>query len=490
MGSRRVWFLLVCVIGLAAAGGQDRSDLPNVLIVLADDLGYGDLGCYGNEVVRTPHLDGFAAEGMRFTDCYAAAANCSPARTGLMTGRTPYRVGIFSAIPFMSPMHVGSGEVTIATLLAGAGYETCHVGKWHLNGLFNLPGQPQPDDHGFGHWFSTQNNALPNHRNPYNFVRNGIPVGPLEGYAADLVVAEAAEWLRDKRDESRPFFMYVCFHEPHEPIATAERYEAMYEAFEDPSQRAHHGNITQMDAAFGRLMGVVDELGLREDTLVFFTSDNGPALTRYHPYGSAGSLRAKKGHVYEGGIRVPGIVRWPGRVAPGAVSEEAISGVDLLPTLCAVAGVAVPEDRALDGADIVPVLEGRALERATPLYWHFNLATSDVKVAMREGDWKLCARLDREAAKAGGGLTAEQMSVLKEAELTGFELYHLRRDAGETEDLSKVEPERFAAMKAKLEERYREVRDEAPVWPEWEPVRYEAGRIEWPGYEALISPPR
>ena len=130
------------------------------------------------------------------------------------------------------------------------------------------------------------------------------------------------------------------------------------------------------------------------------------------------------------------------------------------------------------------------MEREKPLYWHFNLATSEVKVAMREGDWKLCARLDRDSAKAGGGLTAEQMTVLKEAELTGFELYDLKRDGGEAEDLSGAEPERLAAMKAKLEEMYRGVRGEAPVWPEWEPVRYEAGRIEWPEYEALIRPPR
>ena len=149
---------------------------PNILIVLADDLGYGDLGCYGNKIVKTPNLDRFARQGMRFTDCYAAAANCSPSRTGVMTGRTPTRVGIHNWIPMLSPMHVSSKEITIAKLLQQNGYDTAHVGKWHLNGRFNLPGQPQPNDHGFNHWFSTQNNALPNHKNPYNFVRNGIPV--------------------------------------------------------------------------------------------------------------------------------------------------------------------------------------------------------------------------------------------------------------------------------------------------------------------------
>ncbi len=191
---------------------------PNFVIVLADDLGYGDLACYGHELIKTPQLDQFAVRSLRLTDCYSAAPNCSPSRTGLMTGRTPYRVGIHSWIPMFSPMHVSVQEITIATLLRRAGYATCHVGKWHLNGRFNLPGQPQPSDHGFDYWFSTQNNVLPTHHNPENFVRNGTPVGRLNGYSAQLVVDEVTRWLREEWDAQKPFFLYVCFHEPHEPI--------------------------------------------------------------------------------------------------------------------------------------------------------------------------------------------------------------------------------------------------------------------------------
>ena len=171
--------LLFFVISLSVVFG--RGQPPNILIVLADDLGYGDLGCYGNQIVKTPNLDQFAREGMRFTDCYAAAANCSPSRTGLMTGRTPTRVGVHNWIPMLSPMHVPKDEITIATLLRNGGYDTAHTGKWHLNGWFNLPGQPQPNDHGFNHWFSVQNNGLPNHKNPWNFVRNGTPLGTIKG---------------------------------------------------------------------------------------------------------------------------------------------------------------------------------------------------------------------------------------------------------------------------------------------------------------------
>ncbi|MDA1314844.1 MAG: sulfatase [Acidobacteria bacterium] len=478
--TRRQWLQagLGAIAGARALGAA--GERPNILIVLSDDLGYGDLACYGNPVIRTPHLDRFAKEGLRFTDCYAGAPNCSPSRTALMTGRTPTRVGIHNWIPMLSPMHVKAEEITVATLLRRAGYETCHVGKWHLNGMFNLSG-PQPSDHGFDHWFSTQNNALPNHHNPYNFVRNGIPVGPLDGYAAHIVVDEAARWLRQDWDRAKPFFQYVCLHEPHEPIASAARFADLYPS-DDPSYSAHHGNVTQMDDAFGRLMGALNEMGLRENTLVFFTSDNGPAITSIHPHGSAGPLRDKKGYVYEGGIRVPGILRWPGHTSAGTESSEPICGVDWLPTLCEVAGVAAPSDRAIDGTSLLPAVEGKPISRKTPLYWHFNAAQGEPKVAMRDGDWKILARLTGPETKQGGGIQAVDQRALKTAELTGFELYNLRDDIGEKQDLAASEPERLKQMLAKLRPMYSEVRDESPTWPEWEFARYEGGRIEWPAY--------
>ncbi len=478
--TRRQW--LQAGLGAIAAARAVRAagERPNILIVLADDLGYGDLACYGDPVTRTPHLDRFAEDGLRFTDCYAGAPNCSPSRTALMTGRTPTRVGIHNWIPMLSPMHVKAEEITVATLLRRAGYHTCHSGKWHLNGMFNLSG-PQPSDHGFDHWFSTQNNALPNHRNPYNFVRNGIPAGPLEGFAAHIVVDEAARWLRQGWNRDKPFFQYVCLHEPHEPIASAARFADLYPS-DDPSYSAHHGNVTQMDDAFGRLMGALDEMGLRENTLVFFTSDNGPAITNIHPHGSAGPLREKKGYVYEGGIRVPGILRWPGHTSAGAVSNEPICGVDWLPTLCEIAGVAPPSDRAIDGTSLLPAVEGKPIARKTPLYWHFNAAQGEPKVAMRDGDWKILARLTGPETKPGGGIQAADQRALKTAEVTGFELYNLREDIGEKTDLAAGEPERLKEIAAKLRRMYREVRDESPTWPEWEFARYEAGRIEWPAY--------
>ena len=482
---------LVALLLLVPTGIAQAQERPNIIVVLADDLGYGDLGCYGEPDVQTPNLDRFAEQGMRLTHCYAAASTCSPSRTGLMTGRTPYRVGISRWIPFFSPMHVSEKEITIANLLRDDGYATCHVGKWHLNGMFNLPGQPQPDDHGFEHWFSTQNNCLPNHRNPYNFVRNDIPVGPLDGYAADLVADEAIHWLRTGRDKSKPFFLFVCFHEPHEPIATAERYTKLYDRFLDPSQQARLGNVTQMDTAFGRLMKKLDEQGLDDgQTLMFFTSDNGPAITRFHPYGSTGPLRAKKGYMYEGGIRVPGIVRWPGQIEPGQVSDEPVCGVDLLPTLCELTGIPVPTDRAIDGTSVLPLFDGESIVRERPLFWQYNLASGEVKVALREGDWKILAALDPPCPKAGADITEEQMKVLKTAKLTGFELYNLVDDVAEATDRTTAEPERFADLKKKLIATYEEVQKESPVWPAWKFARYEGQRIEWPKYKPLRKPPK
>jgi len=485
----------ILLLALLLCSAECTASRPNFVVVLCDDLGYGDLTCYGNASVHTPHLDRFAAESLKFTDCYSAAPNCSPSRAGLMTGRTPWRVGIHNWIPMMSPVHVRESEVTIASLLRADGYSTAHCGKWHLNGMFNLPGQPQPDDHGFDHWFSTQNNCLPNHQKPWNFVRNGNPVGEVPGFAADIVTEEAVQWLRNEdgsgRDLTEPFFLFVCYHEPHEPIATAERFTRLYDDREDLSERALLGNITQMDAAFGRLMAELDSLQLRENTVVFFTSDNGPAITGRHPYGSAGPLRAKKGHIWDGGIRVPGMLRWPGRATSGSVSSEPVCGVDLLPTVCDIAGIDAPADRPLDGTSWLPLLNDPAgsLQRATPLYWHFARARSDVKVAIRDGDWKLVARLDQPIPDRGADIEASEMEMYRLAELVDFELYDVRNDVAESSDQKEQHPRRFEQMKLDLIQKYHEVRDESPTWPEWTWPRYEGQRIQWPDYRPLRKPP-
>ena len=183
---------------------------------------------------------------------------------------------MFTWIPKGSPIHLRADGNTLPALLRGVAYDTCHVGKWYLNGLFNSPDQPQPSDHGYDWWLGTQNNAAPSHAFPTNFVRNGDPSGCVDDYSAPFIVGEAAEWLRGRPDPATPFFLTVWMHEPHYPIASTERYDARHAAIDDPVDRTYRANVTQLDDAFGRLMKTLDELGLTKDTLVMFTSDNGP----------------------------------------------------------------------------------------------------------------------------------------------------------------------------------------------------------------------
>src|SRR5262249_48953055 len=277
----------------------------NILIILCDDLGYGDLACFGHPSIRTPNLDKLASQGMRLTSCYSASPVCSPSRAGLLTGRNPTRSGVYSWIAPDNPMHLPASEITLATLLRRIGYRTAHVGKWHLNGAFNSSKQPQPGDHGFDHWFSTQNNAAPNHENPKNFVRNGKAVGKMEGFSCQIVADEAINWLKSGRDSPNPFFLFVCFHEPHELIASPPDLVKSYPAAKNEDQAQYFANVTNMDLAVGRLLKTLDDLGTADNTVVLFTSDNGPeTLNRYktarRSYGSPGPLRGMKLWLFEG----------------------------------------------------------------------------------------------------------------------------------------------------------------------------------------------
>lgn len=482
------WAAIVFLAGLAVIAASlpaAPATRPNFVFLLADDLGYGDLACFGHPEIRTPHLDALAAEGLKLTAYYSPAAVCSPARAGIMTGRTPNRAGIYGAIPFLSPIHLRPGEITLPALLHQSGYATAQVGKWHLNGYFNLFGQPQPGHFGFDHWFAVQNNALPNHRNPENFVRNGTAVGRLEGYSGPIVAAEAVRWLQSGRDRTKPFFLYVPLHEPHEPVATDEQFSAPYRERhpDDPSRVAYYGNVTQMDAAVGRILAELKRQGLEQDTVVWFASDNGPARTTWHNAGSSGGFRSYKGNVYEGGIRVPGIIRWPGRIRPGSTSSQPVSGVDVLPTFCELAGVALPENRPLDGISITSIFTGGAPRRTRPLYWQYLWVPAGPQVALRDGPWKILARIEAPRPR-GGGITAEIVKAIKSAPLAGFELYQIEDDPAEKNELSAREPARLAELKAALLAFHAGVGAEAPVWPDFQDPRYEQQVIQWPDYKA------
>ena len=441
---------------------------PNVVILLADDLGYGDLGCFGNAFIQTPHLDRLAAGGLKLTHCYASAPVCSPSRAGLLTGKTPTRLGIHDWIPENSAMHLRREETTLATVLKRAGYQTGLFGKWHLNGRFNQPQQPQPNDHGFDHYFATQNNASPSHRNPTNFVRNGQAVGKVEGYSCQIVADEAVHWLQN-RDKTRPFFQYVCFHEPHEPVASPDDLVKTY-ATSTPTERAeYYANVSNLDAAVGKILAALDQEGVLDNTLVIFTSDNGPETLNRYPastrsYGTAGPLRGMKLWLSEGGIRVPGIVSWRGRIAPNQVSDVPVSNVDFLPTLAALAGATVATE-TLDGVDVSPVwLQNRPVRRPKPLFWFYFNALDRPRVVMREGDWKVAGIPEGNPARIPAPKLPGANQAVKSLEFKQFELYNLRTDPAETRNLAGSVPKRTQALIDRMQKRQRAVLAECPDW--------------------------
>jgi arylsulfatase A len=473
-----MWFAVIllgmaaAMSGARAAVAADADPRPNLIVILADDLGWGDLASYGHPTIQSPNLDRLAAEGLRFTDFYAASPVCSPARAGLLTGRIPSRTGIYDWIPPGHPVYLPVEETTIAELLRDAGYQTGLFGKWHLNGGLHLD-QPQPDDHGFDHFLASTGFAMPSHRNPFNLSRNGEELGPTEGYACQIVTDEAIRWLEEDRDPGRPFFQLVSFHEPHEPIASPPDLVARYPDAESRNQSLYFANVSNIDLAVGRLLEALDELGIADHTMVLFTSDNGPETLDRHPqaahcYGSAGELRGRKLQLWEGGIRVPGILRWPDRVSPGGVSDTPLSAVDLLPTLCEMAGVQLPEGLLLDGSSFLAALDGGALDRRVPLFWHYYQAWTGPRVALRQGNWKLVGYWDGPDLLHADSSTLRPGDTerLKTARLVRFELYDLATDPGEGRDLAAAEPERLREMTEVANRLHEQIQRQARQWPE------------------------
>ncbi len=457
---------------------EKGSKSPNILFMLSDDQGYNDLSSYGSNQVKTPNLDKLAAQGMRFTDFYAASAICSPSRAGLLTGRIPSRCGIYTFIPTDGdkfadecPMHLPKTETTIAQLLKAKGYSTCHLGKWHLSHLRAGTGrgahadQPQPRDFGFDYSFGTTNNALPDHKDPNNFVRNGQRVGKLEGYSSQLVVDEGIQWLKTRNDKNNPFFMYLCFHEPHERVAAPPEMVDRHEGTE--KVKTYLGCIENMDDAAGRLLKYLDEAGLAENTIVLFYSDNGSRSSMSKAANTNSPLRDAKASLWEGGIRVPGMIRWPGKIKPGSESSEPVSALDMLPTFCEIAGAAVPKDRKLDGTSITPLFENKRINRKNPLFWH--LYGSSPAAVMRDGDWKIVGYSIKPEGYLEPCFNEKAMKFLKQATLVKFELYNVRNDIAETKNVAAENPAIFEKMKKSLTDRFTEVVAEGPTWT-WDGV--------------------
>lgn len=438
------------LIPLAALHAAER---PNIVMFLADDLGYGSVGYQGGKP-KTPTLDTLAKEAVRFTDFYSGSCNCSPSRASLLTGRSATRVGIYNWRPGLSPMVLRGSEVTLAELLRGAGYRTGVFGKWHLGEVIPHEGVLTPADHGFEHSFVTDLNAAPSHRNPANFIRNGVAVGESQGYSCQLVVDEALRVLETlKPGES--FFHYIPFHEPHVPLASPEE---LVKGYPDATQAeaVYYANVENIDRAIGRYLAALKTRGLSANTLVLFASDNGPVRP-----GSSGGLRGQKETLYDGGIKVPALLAWPSRIPKPRTISEPVALVDVMPTICEAAGVAAPADRVLDGMSFLPLLTGGTFTRVKPVFWfYFN---RDPGAALRSGDWNLVARTTG-FQPAGHNFTPEMMELVRSRTFDTFELFNLKADPGQRNDLAAQHPEKLAELKKQLLDSLASARAEGPDW--------------------------
>ena len=465
----------------AESTDQDNSTRPNIVVILCDDLGYGDLECYGHPHIKTPHLNRLATAGIRFTDFYSAAPVCSPSRVGLLTGRSPNRAGVYDWIPpsngaprpdAREQVHMRRNETTVAQLLNKAGYDTCMSGKWHCNSRFNDKAQPQPGDQGFDHWFGTQNNAAPSHEDPKNYVRNGKKVGPLEGFSCQLAVDEVIGWFDDraKQESKNPFFVYLAFHEPHEPVASPSDLVEQYKPVaKDEDESQYFANVANVDKAVGRLMSDLDKRGVRDNTLVIFTSDNGPeTLRRYggagRSWGRATPLRGMKLHTHDAGFRVAGIINWPAKIKPNQTSSTPVSSLDFLPTFCELAGAEVPSGLNLDGTSFLPAINGGEIQRRKPLAWCYFNALNDARMAMRHGKWKVLAKLNGGKFPRLQNVTTKQAADIAKISLTDFEIYDVSQDIAESKNLAGDPSTTTTELKAKLHEAYEDLIEGSHVW--------------------------
>lgn len=473
------------------------STSPNIIIYLTDDLGYGDLGCYGNPIIKTPAIDKFASEGVMLTDCHSAGTICSPSRSGLLTGRNPYRSG-FYYLQGASGTYLKNSEITIAEVLKSGGYETAFMGKWHLSRLEKTksPDEPNPGDQGFDYWFASTHNPFEGPKNYKKFIRNGKNVGEVNGWYCDVLTEEATEWLTRIRDKSKPFLLIVSTAEPHTPLDPPEEFSQPYQNAKVDSlaktisyggvsrpvydigknKNRYYGTVSQLDNAFGNLMKTIDKENLKENTIVIFTSDNGPESPvsqvesqgkwkdpiRDFCFGTPGIYRGMKRYPYEGGHRVPGIIRYPAKIRAGTVSNELVVATDFLPTAAQLAHVKAPIDRNMDGIDAFPAFQGRKPEREKPYLWLFPTHEDSYlimpHISMRYEDYTLLGWLSKKPEDA------TLMAWMKSSIPVKFALYNLSSDPGQKSNLALTKPEILNKLKPIMIDQWKEIRDEGPNW--------------------------
>lgn len=436
--------------GFLAMAAETQSK-PNVVVILTDDQGYGDLSCYGSNVIETPNIDGMAAEGIRLTHFYSASSVCSPSRAALLTGRMPKRVGVPGVLFPYSTSGLPSEEITLAELLKEQGYRTALVGKWHLGHQKKFLPTQQGFDQFFGLPYSndmtiakelkfaagaTLNNGytrtmvdqdIATYEDEYKKVRKKVPLmrnNAVIEYPVDQktltrrYTEEALAFIDSASDQ--PFFLYLAHSMPHKPLSVEE-------SLAGRSKAGLYGDvIEQIDWSVGEILHALKAKGLDEKTLVFFSSDNGPWQTKYK---SSGPFRGTKFCTFEGGHRVPAIFWAPGKVEAGGVSDGMACSTDLFPTIAHYAGISLPQDRTYDGYDLMALLEGRTNESPRKAFYYYVM-NSEVIDGVRIGDWKYLLRGPRNPK-------IDQVTP---------QLYNLKDDPGEQHNLVNTYPERAAEL--------------------------------------------
>lgn len=448
---------LVCVLLSVTALVAAEASRPNIVIIYADDLGYGDLGCYGHPTMSTPNLDRMAAEGMRFTDFYSAAEVCTPSRAALMTGRYPIRSGMASTTKRVlfsdSAGGLPASEITIASALKKSGYATGMVGKWHLG---HLP-QFLPTAHGFDTYFGipysndmdrvkdAPKDAIRAEKSEYFQVplmhnEKILERGPDQAQLTRRYTEEAVKFIRTRHEG--PFFLYFAHTFPHVPLFASK-------GFHGKSPRGLYGDaVAELDWSVGQVLQTLRDLKLDSNTLVFFSSDNGPWLIHRDHGGSAGLLREGKGSTWEGGMREPGLAWWPGRIKAGSVCHEIACTMDMLPTCLKLAGADVPGDREIDGHDIAPLLFGSGnVERPEGFFYYRGTDLYAVRLGRYKAHFVTQPGYGKEPPRQ------EHAPPL---------LFDLGVDPGESWDVAKEHPDVLAAIDAAVT-RHRATVKEVPL---------------------------
>jgi arylsulfatase A len=433
------WLLLAALGGVSALADPVAAEAPrpNVVFILADDLGYGDLSSYGAADIATPNIDRLAREGVRFTDFYSVGNTCSPSRAALMTGRYPPRSGVNAVLFHDTPEGLPASELTIAELLRDAGYRTGMIGKWHLGNTDDF----MPWSHGFTEFF-----GVPHSNDEKNFFvydgRRRLPETVDQSRLIRRYTDRALDFLERAAKGGEPFFLYVAHNAPHVPLYPSE-------GFAGRSRRGTYGDVVEeLDASVGELLTKLVELGIDRETLVIFSSDNGPWLAMRDWGGSAGDLRGGKTSTFEGGHCVPAIARWPDGIPAGKEARGAANMMDWLPTLVQLGGAHLPDDRPIDGRSLAGVLQGTGEREATPFFYlriRFPVGDQHAQVgAVRDGRWKL--KLPQRGYP-------EVLERLAKTQLFGHDLllFDLEADRGEQHDVSADHPDVVARLSQEIE---------------------------------------